>query len=158
MVVILVFWWTRYLNTPVQWYLNLHNTFSVIAFLFFVQRGFVSGSGDSTAKFWEFELVSDADHSQVRWGTISSKWSKCLLCVTSCTTTPFPIHQFPSPFPRERPLKWLNGLCQGAIAYCESFKVVYVAGFQMGGRCVLQNLVSPSHPFPLNAFHAAGYL
>ena len=32
----------------------------------FFQRGFVSGSGDSTVKFWEFELVSDAQHSQVR--------------------------------------------------------------------------------------------
>ncbi|XP_068755786.1 WD repeat-containing protein 3-like [Montipora capricornis] len=29
------------------------------------KRGFVSGSGDSTVKFWQFELVSDADHSQV---------------------------------------------------------------------------------------------
>ncbi|CAH3183156.1 unnamed protein product [Porites evermanni] len=29
------------------------------------KRGFVSGSGDSTVKFWEFELVSDAEHSQV---------------------------------------------------------------------------------------------
>ena len=33
---------------------------------FFFQRGFVSGSGDSSVKFWEFELVSDAQHSQVR--------------------------------------------------------------------------------------------
>ncbi|PFX34624.1 WD repeat-containing protein 3 [Stylophora pistillata] len=29
------------------------------------KRGFASGSGDSTVKFWEFELVSDAEHSQV---------------------------------------------------------------------------------------------
>ena len=53
----------------------------------------------------------------------------------------------PSPSPRERPLKWLNGLCQGAIAYCESFKAVFVTGFQLGERCVLQNLVFPP-PLP----------
>ncbi|RMX46073.1 hypothetical protein pdam_00002032 [Pocillopora damicornis] len=29
------------------------------------KRGFASGSGDSTVKFWEFDLVSDAEHSQV---------------------------------------------------------------------------------------------
>ena len=40
--------------------------FLSFASVFFVQRGFVSGSGDSTVKFWEFELVSDAEHSQVR--------------------------------------------------------------------------------------------
>ncbi|XP_015759117.1 PREDICTED: WD repeat-containing protein 3-like [Acropora digitifera] len=28
------------------------------------KRGFVSGSGDSTVKFWEFELVSDEEHAQ----------------------------------------------------------------------------------------------
>ena len=37
-----------------------------LVFCHFFQRGFVSGSGDSTVKFWQFELVSDADHSQVR--------------------------------------------------------------------------------------------
>ncbi|XP_067049791.1 WD repeat-containing protein 3-like [Acropora muricata] len=28
------------------------------------KRGFLSGSGDSTVKFWEFELVSDEEHAQ----------------------------------------------------------------------------------------------
>ncbi|KAK2557967.1 WD repeat-containing protein 3 [Acropora cervicornis] len=32
--------------------------------LFADKRGFVSGSGDSTVKFWEFELVSDEEHAQ----------------------------------------------------------------------------------------------
>ena len=42
------------------------NIFFIPCHCSFLQRGFVSGSGDSTVKFWEFELVSDAQHSQVR--------------------------------------------------------------------------------------------